>query len=215
MANNNVTKRVFVDSRNLEQLADSELIALVEMDIPEAFQVLVDRYHKLVRSVAARVLSDDPMATEDAVQESFLKALTRIKDLRDRNRFKSWICAIARNQSLDVARRRKRIVSWETTSEDGTVVSIDIPDPDANPSDIHDRTEVACLIQDILSEIPDMYRTPITLRFEDDLEYGEIAKLLGKPLGTIKSLIHRGKALIKREITRRAWGSDGAQVIAS
>ncbi len=197
------------------ELSDAQLVRMVEGGMPEAFQVLVDRYDALVRSVAAKFLDSDHMALEDACQETFLKALSRIGDLRKPERFKSWLCAIARNQALDTARRRRRVVYYDSTGDDGNTIGWDIPDKRSDPSELHDRSEVAGVVQDILGEIPDMYRYPITLRYEDELEYKDIAKLIGKPLGTVKSLIHRGKALIRKELTRRAWGSDGAQVLAS
>ncbi len=200
---------------SLSLLSDADLIALTLDGTNGAFQVLVDRYHALIRSVVAKYLGGDPMALEDACQEAILRAFDRLADLRNPSRFKSWVCAIARNQALDTIRRRSILISREIRGEDGAVPAWEIPDKKAGPSKLHDRSEVAGIIQDILQEIPDMYRNPITLRYEEDLEYREIAELLGKPLGTVKSLIHRGKLLIKRELTRRAWGSDGAHVLAS
>lgn len=214
------TRRNEKDSRRvriseLPGLPDAKLVQLAGRGIPEAFQVLVDRYEALVRSVASKIVGDDIMALEDACQETFLRALSKLGDLRDPSRFKSWLCAIARNQALDIARLRKISVSSESIGEDGEAVSWEIADSGVNPSELHDLTEVISVMQDILEEIPDMYRYPITLRYEEDLEYRDIAKLMGKPLGTVKSLIHRGKSLILKELTRRAWGTEGAHVLAS
>ena len=208
-------------SSTLCLLRDEDLVFHIRNGNPEAYQVLVDRYELLVKSVVAKCLGNDPMTIEDACQETFLKALARIRDLRKPSRFRSWLCAIAQNQALDLLRRRKRIVSWNstgsTTGSNGDDVQPvwQIPDTKANPAEKHARVEVAGIICEILDDIPNLYREPITLRFMQDMEYQEIAILLGKPLGTIKSLIHRGKMLIRDELTRRAGGLEGAHMLAS
>lgn len=195
---------------------DAELVRLViEQDMPEAYQELVTRYDALVRSIVNKFLGRDPMSAEDACQETFLKALVRIRDLRSPARFKSWMCAIARNQALDTIRKRKVLVSWDSTGGGDSLPIWEIPDLSANPSQEHDRLEVVGVMQDVMSSIPELYRDPISLRFEQDLNYSEIADELDKPLGTIKSLIHRGKEIIRDEVERRAGGYDGAIVLAN
>lgn len=211
------TKRtVKSEIMELKKLDDAELVRLViNNDMPEAYQELVNRYDALVRSIVIKFLGRDPMAAEDACQETFMKALVRIRDLRSPERFKSWLCAIARNQALDSIRRQRMIVSWDSTGGDEDSPSWDLPDRKANPEDAHGREEVICVMREILGSIPELYRDPISLRYEEDMEYGEIAIRLQKPLGTIKSLIHRGKEIIRDEVERRAGGYDGALVLAN
>jgi RNA polymerase sigma-70 factor, ECF subfamily len=200
----------------LRKLADTELVTMViDNDMPEAYQELVNRYDALVRSIVARFLVRDPMATEDACQETFLKALVRIRDLRNPERFKSWICAIARNQALDAIRKQKLVVSWDSTGGDESTPSWDLADQKASPEADHDRDVVIGVMRDVLGSIPQLYREPISLRYEEDMDYGEIAIRLDKPLGTVKSLIHRGKEIIREEVERRAGGYDAALVLAN
>lgn len=211
--------------RSLKMMKDEELVEIVKKGIPEAYQVLADRYDLLVRSVVGKYLRRDPMAAEDACQEAFLKALVRIKALRDPSRFKSWLCAIAHNQALDTIRKRKRVVSVALSGaaaasntgdpDDVNQLMWQIPDKRSNPYEAHARTEVIGIMKDILEEIPDLYRDPISLRYNEGLDYQEIADVLEKPLGTIKSLIHRGKALIRDEVARRSGGVEGALVFAA
>lgn len=200
----------------LRKLDDAELVSLIiEDDMPEAYQELVNRYDALVRSIVGRFLGRDPMAAEDACQETFLKALVRIRDLREPSRFKSWMCAIARNQALDTIRKRRVLVSWDSTGGNESTSSWEIIDESANPAAEHDRGEVIGVMREVLGSIPELYRDPLSLRYEEDLDYGEIAILLDKPLGTIKSLIHRGKHIIRKEVERRAGGYDGALALAN
>jgi RNA polymerase sigma-70 factor (ECF subfamily) len=221
----------------LNMFSDSELVLYIRKGNPEGYQVLVDRYDKLVRAIVARYLKRDSMAVEDACQETFLKALARIGDLRQPSRFKSWLCAIAHNQALDTIRKRKQVVSWDIAGGGLTVTGVhgkgsrstssgragfddntpmwQIPDTQANPAEAHSRSEVAGVVRSILQEMPELYREPISLRYEADLDYQEIADMLGKPLGTIKSLIHRGKIIIRDELTSRAGGAEGALILAS
>lgn len=195
-------------------MTDSELVEMTEKDSPEAFQVLADRYEVLVKSIALKYLQWDSMAVEDVCQETFLRALVRLGDLRDKSRFKSWLCVIARNQALDEARKRGLMLSLVVEGDDGDSMSWDIADAKSNPAELHSRAEVQAIVKDVLRDMPEMYKKPIVLRFEEGLDYGEIAQTLEKPLGTIKSLIHRGKIIMKEELTRRAWGPEGAHVLA-
>ncbi len=221
----------------LGMLTDSELVLFVRKGNPEGYQVLVDRYERLVRAITAKYLGNDTMAVEDACQDTFLKALAKISDLRNPARFKSWLCAIAHNQALDTIRKRKQVVTWDIEGGGLTVTGVggkgfrsrssgragsddntpmwQIPDTKANPAEKHARMEVAGVVQDVLRGMPDLYREPISLRYEEDLDYQEISDILGKPLGTIKSLIHRGKAIIKDELAKRAGGMEGAVVLAT
>jgi RNA polymerase sigma-70 factor (ECF subfamily) len=198
----------------LASMADSELVYQTRLDRPEAFQVLADRYEKLVRSIACKFVGDDPMMVEDICQETFLRALMKLGDLRDKTRFRSWICTIARNQALDASRKRALVLSTEVEGEDGENIRWEIADSKSNPAELHAQAEVQELVNDVLADIPDMYRQPMKLRFEEGLDYCEIAEVLDKPLGTVKSLIHRGKSLVRREVTRRAWSLEGAQILA-
>jgi RNA polymerase sigma-70 factor, ECF subfamily len=198
----------------LAGMTDSELVEETIKDSPEAFQVLADRYTALVKSIAAKYLDRDSMGIEDVVQETFLKALVRIGDLRDKSRFRSWLCTIARNLALDTACQREPVLSWEIETDDGGPIRWEVPDERANPDELVSQAEVSALMKDVLKDIPTMYLEPISLRFEKGMEYDEIATVLRKPLGTVKSLIHRGKVLVKKELSRRTWGLEGAHAMA-
>lgn len=198
--------------------SDSSLIELVVENMddgPEAYDILVRRYHPLIRSIVAKILSDDTMAIEDVCQETYLKALSRIGHLRNRDHFKSWLCAIARNHAIDTAKKRSMHISLDGVNDDGESFSIDFPDFAANPLESQESSEIRELMSDVISEIPELYREPILLRYSEDFDYVEIAKILGKPLGTVKSLIFRAKQLIREELTRRSWGEEGLHVLAS
>ncbi|HEX9744304.1 MAG TPA: sigma-70 family RNA polymerase sigma factor [bacterium] len=208
---------VNITHASLPALPDSDLVELIATNseyAAGAFEVLVDRYGALVRSVASKFLKNDQMALDDACQETFLKALSRIGDLRNRARFKSWICAIARNHALDSSKKRSLTISWDSVNEDGDTVTYEIADGRVNPSESVDVAEIADLMNDVLDEIPELYREPIQLRYSEDLDYSEIAVILGKPLGTVKSLIHRAKFIIRKELAKKTWGEEGLHVLA-
>lgn len=199
-------------------LKDVDLIDLIVSSpeiAPQCFQVLVDRYSVLVRAVVSKFLKSDSMGIEDASQETFLKAFSKIRNLKNRARFKSWICTIARNQALDNARRRHLVLNFETLNDEGDEIRVEIADKRANPDRSHEMCEISEIMSDVLTAIPDLYREPIELRYTENLDYDEIASILGKPLGTVKSLIHRAKHLIRQELVERSWGEEGLHVLAS
>ena len=147
----------------------------------EAFELLYDRYHRLVYGLALRVLAD-PVAAEDVTQAVFLKLWSAPTLFRDGN-FGAWIARVARNRAFDVLRSRA------PASERAL--------PEALPvDDALEDTALARIdaerVRSALAQLPPEQREPIELGFFGGVTQEQIARQTGLPLGTIKTRIRTG-----------------------
>jgi RNA polymerase sigma-70 factor (ECF subfamily) len=153
----------------------------------DAFRVLVEREAGAVIRACHRVLGDLHDA-EDAAQEAFVAAYRSLASWRMDGPFGAWLTRIAVRIAIRRARAR-RTVTWidPTNPADG----IDLPGgPD--PATLSLRAERADLVRSAVSRLDEPYREVVALRFFGELSLDEIATQTGRPLGTVKTHLHRG-----------------------
>jgi RNA polymerase sigma-70 factor (ECF subfamily) len=161
-------------------------------DLDGAFRELVVDHGQLVFGVAARVVGD--FAAEDVAQEVFVRAYRALKKYpKDRvreMRLRPWLARMSLNQARNSLRGRRQDVDVSDIAE--TKASTD-----EQPVQRLQRSEDQKMWARLLAGLPARYRLPVALRHVDDLSYAEIAETLGKPLGSVKSDVHRGIALLR------------------
>jgi RNA polymerase sigma-70 factor, ECF subfamily len=146
-----------------------------------AFEVLYDRYHRLVYGLALRVLSD-PVAAEDVTQAVFLKIWSDPYLFRGGN-FGAWIARVARNRAFDVVRAR----TMQAESEFPESLPTDEALEDAALASIDGER-----VRQALAQLPREQREPIELGFFGGVTQEQIARQTGLPLGTVKTRIRSG-----------------------
>lgn len=145
-----------------------------------AFESLYDAHHRLVYGIAARILNDTS-AAEDVTQSVFLKIWSSPERFEAGN-FSGWIARVARNQALDVLRRKSRPEAELTEA---------IPDSDLLEERAFADLDAAA-VRNALAQLPAEQREPIELGFFGGITHAEIAQRTGIPLGTIKTRIRTG-----------------------
>jgi RNA polymerase sigma-70 factor, ECF subfamily len=160
----------------------------------DRFAVLVDRYRSLAYNIAYRMLGDHD-AAEDLAQESFVAAYQGLKNFKFGSRFSTWLYTIVMNKCRDCLRAKRPDVSIDDLAE---VRSDRGPSPEERASS-HQTGEI---IQDALNALPPEYREVIILKHVQDLEYTEIADILGMSVGSLKVRAHRGREMLKRAIEK-------------
>ena len=179
--------------------SDDELVARVAGGDPLAFTALFRRRQADVYRVAL-LMTGSVTAAEDVTQDVFLAVM------RDAKRFESgrasvaaWLCGIARNHAhrrLDHDRRTVQLPeSPESTQPSGVVT----PDP---LGDLSNAEEIEALRRAVLS-LPIRYREVVVLCDLQDLSYDEAASALECAVGTVRSRLHRGRALLEAKMRAR------------
>jgi RNA polymerase sigma factor (sigma-70 family) len=168
--------------------------AQLARDLDGAFAALVAHHQDLVFGVAWR-MTGNPQDAEDLAQEAFLRAYralggyeeSRIRDLR----LRGWLARI----TLNLGRNRARDMGPVTAELDA---ASDPADPARErPDSVAERREAARYWGELLSELPPRLRRAVELRHVEGLSYGELADALERPVGTVKSDVHRGTRLLR------------------
>jgi RNA polymerase sigma-70 factor (ECF subfamily) len=143
---------------------------------------LVERYqYRLVRYLI--FLTARCESVEDWAQETWVRVLDRAAQYDGRSRFETWLFSIARNLAIDDLRRRPT-VSLEAAG-DGPL------DP-SSPFLAAARNEDAARLAAALGALEPIYREALMLRFQEELSLQEISQVVGAPVATVASRIHRG-----------------------
>lgn len=164
-----------------------ELAARLARDPDGHFAELMTEHQDLVFGVALRVVGDRHTA-EDAAQDAFVRAYRAIKRYPPQRvaeiRLRPWLAQIA----LNVARNNRRSLrpTDELDSASGRAHEGD------GPLRLAERREEHRFWSSLLTQLPERYRLAVALRHVEGLSYHEIADTLGRPVGTIKSDVHRG-----------------------
>lgn len=176
---------------------DQTLVAETLAGRHEAFGTLVERYDRAVYHLAYRTLRDQEEA-RDAAQEAFFKAYRSLRTFKPGAKFSTWIFAIVYHACCDRLARRKRYSNEELPERADTAAG---PESEAIASDEARRLRAA------IAQLPEKYRTVITLYHLQGRQYDEIAQVLGVPMGTVKTHLFRAKEQLRRILNEQTAGA--------
>ncbi len=191
--------RMEENERSDEQLVQESLAGS-----REAFQVLVERHQRRIFGMARHYLRGSA-EVEDLVQDSFLKAFSRLETFQSQSSFYTWMYRITKNTILDYLQRKGRspVRNVEDPEENlGGVPegrSGHIPRPDAQMM----KAELIEITRSVLEELPDIFRDVLVLRELEGLSYQEIAETLEISIGTVESRIFRARAKFKEKLMQQ------------
>ncbi|MBW3627870.1 MAG: sigma-70 family RNA polymerase sigma factor [Gemmatimonadetes bacterium] len=184
---------------------DHDLIALARTGSEKAYRELLDRYQRPVFSLVYRMVRDRELA-EDLAQETFVKVFNHLDRFNPKYKFSSWIFKIASNLAIDRLRKREP----DTVSLDGSrhastpdeveATRITVESKDENPEEFLEAKELGEEIERAIGLLRPEYRTAILLRHVEGRAYEEIAEVMGVPLGTVKTFIHRARAELRETL---------------
>jgi RNA polymerase sigma-70 factor (ECF subfamily) len=177
-----------LDAALLERAGEGDL---------EAFNQLVVRHQDHLFALVYRLVPDRDQAA-DAVQEAFFSAYRNLNTFRGGS-VRSWLGRIAVNAAMDMQRARKRR-PWQPFPELEDE-SWQPPDgPSVEPEHVSLAGERNRVLAAALARLSDEQRTCIVLFDVEGYDYGEIARLMGVSVGTVKSRIHRGRVSLRHAL---------------
>jgi RNA polymerase sigma-70 factor (ECF subfamily) len=179
---------------------DTTVIERVLAGEHDAYEVLVHRHAPAVTALAGRFLGDRD-AAEDAAQEAFIRAFTRLDRYEARlGAFRNWLLRITANTCINELRRRERRVRHEESGGADALGSVVEPDTEG-------REARVATVREALQELPPAERQALLLAYYHDMPYREIAGLFGIPLGTVKSRIHCAVTRLRRRLVTSEEGN--------
>lgn len=189
--------------------SDAELIERTRTGDAGAFDGLIERYQDRVYNLCYRLCPNHADAA-DLTQTAFLKALESLSRFEARSNFFTWLYRIAANEALSLRRQRRRrpSVSLDSVDDDRRAAEPALEESSAIATRI-DQADLMKRLEAALEQLDDEFRVAVVLRDVEDMDYSEIADVLGVPVGTVKSRIHRGRMMLRTILSAPARASGG------
>ena len=186
---------------------DASLVERSRKGDMQAFGSLVAKYQERVLNVVHRLCGRWAEA-EELAQETFLKALERIGQFRGSSGFYTWLFRIAVNLTVSHRRRAGRIgfrsLAGPEESDGSLADSLTsglAEQREAGPVAAAEGSELRRRVCRALEELDDEFRLVVVLRDIEEMDYGQIARVLELPPGTVKSRLHRARSLLKEKLS--------------
>ncbi len=190
----------------LERLSDEDLVAMARQGGENAVRLLIRRNNRRLFRVARAVLRDDGEA-EDVVQETYVKAFTKLDSFRGEALFSSWLTRIALNEALERARRQRPRAGLEVLDDaaecGGKVIMFPTSSQPAAADAELARSQVRDFLQKAVDELPDAFRLVFVLRDIEELSTEATASQLSLKPETVKTRLHRARRLLRGAIEKR------------
>ncbi len=180
-----------------------ELIAKFKAGDVSVFNLLTRRWYEKILGFLYRVLGNMEDA-EDACQKTFITVYTRLHQLNEPAKFRSWLYRIANNNAMDLLNDRKHIARSRTNGESEDP-HIDLDGPDTEAADLESRIDLVglhILFEKIMLSIPEEQRVVIVMKLYQDMKFSEIAETLNVPLNTVKTRMYSGLRAMKDSLAR-------------
>lgn len=181
--------------RTDEPACDADLVRRAQNGDNAAFETLALRYQDRLYNLCYRMLGNDADA-QDVTQAALFKAYQALARFEARAGFYTWMYRIAMNLAISTRRARKRPALTlhrsdpERPDHDPAATGTDVSQA-AETAELHERLAAA------LNELDEDFRAAVVLKDVEGLDYATIAEILGVPVGTVKSRIHRGRMTLR------------------
>jgi RNA polymerase sigma factor (sigma-70 family) len=181
-----------------------ELPARLAADLDGSFEELVLSHQRLVYGLALRVVADRADA-EEVAQDTFVRAYHALAGYDAGRvaamRLRPWLARIALNLARNRLRRRP---PPGRPLEDGDGQPLPVAAPAASqPDQLAERRQEGEQLAELLAALPRGWREAVVLRHVEGLPYAEVAEALGRPVGTVKTHVHRGVRQLRENLQAR------------
>jgi RNA polymerase sigma-70 factor (ECF subfamily) len=176
---------------------EQHLVQRAQKGDQEAFAALVAEHQRYVYNLALRVIKNEDEAL-DLAQETFVRAWTALPNFRGQSQFRTWLYRIVTNLCYNRLPNLRR-----SLSELGDDVIAGIRETENsfdNPAHGVEIRELRSYLHQAIDHLDENYRLLITLRYQSELSYEEIATMLNLPLGTVKTGLFRAKEQLRRAL---------------
>ena len=158
----------------------------------DAFGELVSRYHARLYNAVVRLVDHSEDAA-DVVQDAFLNAFQSLHTFKGDAEFFTWLYRIAFNTAISLKRKKRAVISLDAAGTGDHGLEPDDPSEYVRPGAALERTEEETLLHAALARLSGEHRDVLVLKDIEGLKYEEIAVILGVPIGTIRSRLHRAR----------------------
>jgi RNA polymerase sigma-70 factor, ECF subfamily len=176
-----------------------QAVARAHLGEPDMLSALMRQHNCRMFRIARAILRNDAEA-EDIVQDAFVRAFTELDTLRDPGSVAAWLARITANLAISrirLLKRRSRIVLAEGELKDRPDY---IESDQRTPERLTAISDVRRLLENAIDRLPDGFREVFVLRVVEQMSVEETASTLGVLAQTVKSRLHRAKAMLRSDL---------------
>ena len=194
-----------VEQANIEAWSDEEIVARTLGGEIALYELIMRRYNqRLYRAV--RAILRDENETEDVMQDAYVRAYQHLNQFAGRARFSTWLIRIAVHEALARLRQRRRLTQLDEASPEADKSML--YSNAENPEQYTSKAELGNLLEEAILSLPEQFRTVVMLRDIEEMSTSETAAALELSEENVKTRLHRGHALLRKELLARV--SSGA-----
>ncbi|RWD89434.1 RNA polymerase sigma factor [Mesorhizobium sp.] len=168
----------------------------------DAFRLIIKTHNQRLYRIARGVVRNDAEA-EDIVQEAYMRAFASLDAFRGDASLSTWLSRITINEALGRLRKKKRMVAMPENPE-AQIIRFPLNPSNLNPGDDPERTmaqrQILGLVERATDSLPDVYRSVFVARVIEGLSIEETAEILGIRPETVKTRLHRARALVRKAL---------------
>ncbi len=184
---------------------DAELVRRARIRDEAAIRTIMQANNRRLYRIARGILRNDGEA-EDVVQETYVRAFTRLDSFRGDSSLATWLSRIAMNEALGRLRRQRPSVDW-TTLEPGTLNAQIIQFPVSATSDDPEKSmaqrEIQHVVEQAIDELPEAFRIVFITRVIEGMNVEETAEILDLKPETVKTRLHRARTMLRTSVEKK------------
>ena len=172
-----------------------ELVRLAQKGDQRAFADLTLAHQQFVYNLGLRCLGD-PQEAEDIAQEAFLRAWLAMPNFHGKSQFRTWLYRIVTNLCYNRLPRLR-----DELNALGEEQVLEMPgESQENPLEGLEAKELRAFLHQQIEALPESYRLLVSLRFQQELSYAEIAEVVSAPVGTVKTGLFRARERLRQAL---------------
>ncbi|MBI1370082.1 MAG: sigma-70 family RNA polymerase sigma factor [Planctomycetes bacterium] len=172
---------------------DADLARRAAAGDPSAAGQLIERYQAMVRKFLRRLTGRDDLA-DDLAQDTFVRLLRYVDRYDPKYPMRTWLLTIARRLTINRAQRDRRMIA----TDDFSYHRCEGPQPGDAAQKGDEQRRLRAQLGKALSTLSEAQRQAVVLFHQQELSVQEVAQVMGLPVGTVKSHLHRGRAAMRK-----------------
>src|SRR5919109_2047838 len=187
--------------RQLHDLSDDNLVERARKRDYAAFEALMRRHNRRLFRVTRGVLRDSDSA-QDAVQEAYLRAFTKLDSYRPSGKFAAWLTRVALNEALMIRRRMQgETVSLDEVGDEALVAEETAASETPSSDQFVEAAHARALLEHAIDALPENFRMVFMLRAVEGLDVRETAESLGINPTTVRTRLFRAQRILRGELS--------------
>ena len=188
-----------LERARVEGWTDQQVVDRVIAGETELYELIMRRYNQRLYRMVRSILRDDD-ESEDVMQDAYVRAYEHLAQFEGRALFSTWLTRIAVHEALARLRKRNRQQQIDTDKDEGEIFVNPVGD---DPEHATSRAQLREMLEAAVLSLPEQYRTVLMMRDVEQMSTAETAEALNLTEENVKVRLHRGRALIRRDLTSR------------